>query len=213
MIRINLLPPEILQKRKTEGRLLYLAGAFLFVVTVLAVFWFIMLGRVNTQRDVVAEKQQEAVDLQAEAARYQVFEDKQADLQARKDIAQNAFAGQVDWNRLFEELSLVLPTDMWLDSMTADEAAGVSLGAVGVDWDADVPDEGFKPVAKMLVRLTDLEQLADVWVSAISKESLEEEEWGYLRFSVTASIVKPQVASEDETSAESVPAPPAGSAQ
>jgi Tfp pilus assembly protein PilN len=173
MIRINLIPPEILQNRKDETRWkwLWLGGGVLALV--LAMFWGIMFLQVITSTADVASVQQQAATLQAQSSRFRVFQQQEADLRTRQAAVAAAMRGRIDWARLLNELGLVLPTDVYLTNLTGvDNSTGgasgdsvVTLAGQAVDEPDDVPENGYKSVAKMLVRLADLQQLDSVWLT------------------------------------------------
>jgi hypothetical protein len=70
--------------------------------------------------------------------------------------------------------------------MTADEETGLQLAGYALDAPADSPDVGHKTMAKTLVRLTDLRQLRDVWLTGSTKVDVEDRP--ALQFTVTASV-------------------------
>jgi Tfp pilus assembly protein PilN len=173
VIRINLIPPEILQNRKDERRWKWLALSGGVVAAVLVMFWAFMALQVTASTAEVDSISQEVTGLETQAAQFQVFQRVESDLKVRKDAAIAAKAGAVDWARMLYELGLVLPKDIYLTSFTgADGGIGgtsnVSLAGQAVDKLNDSPDNGYKSVAKMLVRLADLDQLDSVWLSNTS---------------------------------------------
>lgn len=168
MIRINLLPPEILEKRQAESRRLYLLAISLVVLTVLGFVWAFMAVIVQTKSLELASKQQQAAALQSQADKFKVFEDRTRELKQRQTVAEAALAGRVDWSRLVSDVTLVLPTDMWLTTLVGTESEGLKLEG----WSLDSGDNGFKSIAKLLVRLTDLEQLQDAWLTTAEKKDV-----------------------------------------
>jgi Tfp pilus assembly protein PilN len=163
VIRINLLPPEITEKRKAEQRWVYVIFGAVAFYALLFIFFGVMWLQVSAAEADVAGKQQEAQSLQAQAGSFKVFEDRQADLVARKQVADKALAGRIAWSRLMRELALVLPADAWLTEVHADEKTFTMKG-MAVDGRGDMTSMGFKPVAKLLVRMADLDQLQNVWL-------------------------------------------------
>ncbi len=185
-MRINLLPPEILEKRKAERRLIYVVAAAILVVVVLAgVFGFAWLQTKAKQQEVAAAEQELAAT-QARASELAVFEQKSVELQRRKSVADAALAGRISWSKLYDELSLVIPTDMWVTVMNANEDTGLQIDGYAVDSASDSPDMGHKSIAKLLVRLADLDQLFDVWLTNAAKTTINESP--VIQFSVTASV-------------------------
>jgi hypothetical protein len=176
MIRINLLPPEIVQKRKSEGLWIYIGMAFLFVALVLGLAFVAVLFVAGGLEDDVAQAESESLRLQNQAAEYAIFEESETELAARQEMVDAALANHVDLTRLYEEISLVMPTSTWVDSLTFDDTSEDAppefiLNGFALDPPDDSPDLGFKPVARTLVRLVDLEQLYNVWLNGTSKEA------------------------------------------
>ena len=174
MIRINLIPPEILAKRKDERRRswIWLGGAILLAVV--AMFCLIVFIRVASSQTDVASVQQQATALQAQTSRFDVFQQKEAELRLREGSVAAATTGKVDWAGMLYELGLVLPTDVYLTAFTGtDSGTGGSGGTVTMagtvvpDGD-NTPAIGYKSIAKTLVRLTEMTQLDSVWLSNAS---------------------------------------------
>ncbi len=187
MIRVNLLPPEILEKRKAERRLAYMVAALVLVSLVLAGVWVFAFTRANAKQRDLEAKQQELQQVTAQAASLEIFEVQQAELARRRSVAQLALDARQNWAKLFDEISLVLPSDMWVSVLQATAESKLQIDGFSVDA-TDTPDYGHKTVAKLLVRLAELEQLADVWLSNSVKTEVEDQP--ALQFTVTAGVVK-----------------------
>ncbi len=197
--RINLLPPEITERRKAEGRWLYIIAAALVVFAGLGVFWLVMSSRVDAAQQEIVELEQQAVQLESQADQLQIFADKQDALEARRAAVEEAVEGRIAWGRLFEEISLVLPDDTWLNTLSGAEAdaetrsGNLQISGAALDDIDDDPDYGYKAIARVLVRLADLEQLDDVWLGNATKApGVEDEDGdvivGITQFQITANI-------------------------
>ncbi len=182
MIRINLLPPEITQRRKDERLWRWIGLGAAIVVVLLAGIFVIVSIEVSLKQNEVDSIQQQAEGLRQQSNRFRVFAVKQSDLEARKAVVKSALTGRMDWSRLLAEVALVLPGDLFLTAMQGNEPkaaapvvpaqpAGGDLTIAGkaLDYPDDVPDLGYKSVAKMLVRLAELDQLDNVWMSDSAK--------------------------------------------
>ncbi len=175
MIRINLLPPEIIEKRKYERYYPYvlIVGAVLAFV-ILAVWGYLQL--MNGARTAELQSiEQSAADLRKQAEVLSVFELKETELKARQQAANAALAGRVDIGRVAEEVSLVLPEEVWLTQLelhapvtTGDQTADAveSFTGYAPAPSASKTAEAFKSVASTLVRLASLsDSLQDVWLN------------------------------------------------
>lgn len=189
MMRINLLPPETLDRRKAEKRIGYVVLAAVGLAIVLAGVWGLAYMRLSGRQNELAMVEQEVRTTQAQAAQLAVFEERAVDLEERRTIVTQVFEGRRDWARLFDELSLVLPDDVWVQSLNAGEAEGITMTGYAVDAPHDSPDIGHKSIAKALVRLADLEQLSDVWLTSSQKALFADQD--AIQFTMTAKVDLP----------------------
>ena len=192
-MRINLLPREILEQRRAEKRAGWVAVGGLAVVVVLAAVWLYADFGLNEKQNELASIEQQTQAIQAQADQLAVFEMRASELEERRQIARSALAGRLDTARLLEEVSLVLPTDLWVETMLLDEVAGLSVTGYAVDSTEDTPYVGHKAIARGLVRLADLDTLSDVWLTNSTKTLFEEQ--AVIQFSITAkaSSANPEV--------------------
>lgn len=190
MMRINLLPPETLERRRAEKRIGWVVLAAVGIAVVLAVVWGLCSYRVQAKRDELATIQQQVQAANAEAAQLAIFEERASELQRRKATVAAALGGRIDFPSIYEEVSLVLPADAWIQSLNSGEASGLTMSGYVVGAPDDAPDAGHKALAKTLVRLADLDDLYDVWTS--SSNEVEFEQQDALQFSITAKIKLPE---------------------
>ncbi len=193
MMRINLLPPEILERRKAEKRIGWVALGALVVAIVLAGVGVFGYFRLESKRDEFADVQQQVQSTNADAERLAIFEQRASELEVRRQTAVIALDGRRNWSRLFNEVSLVMPVDLWVQTMAADEAS-LQMSGWAVDSPTDTPDLGHTSIAKLLVRLADLEQLSNVWLTNSGKSDFEDQ--SALQFSVIADVSEPVAESE-----------------
>jgi len=208
MVRINLIPREIVEKRKYERyfRYVFLAGAAILIVLLVA--WAFLTFEVNSKSQELQDNQDLANQYNAQAAAFAIFEQKQTELNSRKAITQQALAGRIDWAKISNEISLVMPSEVWSVGLSAAQDSGMQFTLVALDA-TDTPDIGHKSVAKTMVRLNELEDLYNVWLTASQKAKLTlgTTSQPVINFQVTASVVKP-AAPASATANPSVPAPP-----
>ena len=173
MTPINLIPPEILQARRDERRWkwVWLGGGLLALIV--ALFWALTYLQVVTATGDVTSTQQEAASLQAQTSRFDIFQQEESDLAVRQASVAAAEAGRIDWTTVLYDIGLVMPTDMYMTTFTgADNAQAGASGASVITMAGqalydpdDTPLNGYKSIAKMLVRLADLPELNSVWLT------------------------------------------------
>jgi len=164
MVRVNLLPREVIDRRRFEQWYRYvfigLVGGVLIVLFAYAGLFLMTQQKV----DELQVLQEEATTLKSQADAYAVFEVKEQELVARSVVAQTALAGRVNMGMLAEEISLVLPDEVWLDNMSLSQDTGVALAGSTPRSASESADVAYKSIAKLLVRLNELKSLYDVWL-------------------------------------------------
>jgi len=177
--------------------MVFVALGGLALAAVLAVVFVVGFLGVQKRETELAQVEQQVRTAQAQAEQLAIFEQTQTELQVRSETVSRALVGRRDWARLYDEVSLVLPSDVWAETMLSSEADGISIQGWAVDAPNDTPDAGHKSIAKMLVRLADLEQLQDVWLTNSVKALYQEQD--AIQFTVTAQVKDP---SAQETSGQ-----------
>lgn len=211
MIRVNLLPKDILERRRYERYFVWVYVAAAVLIVGIVAVWLVLGLQVQSKNRDLQSRKELASELKTEADAYAVFEQKQSQLTSQEAVAQQALAGRINWAKVSNEVSLVLPSDVWTTGITTDQETGVELTLVARDV-TDAPDVGQKAVARTMVRLNDLESLYDVWLKSSTKTpAAEGTTQGTVDFQVSAKVTKP--ASASAPAASSVPAPPSSSGQ
>lgn len=216
MVRINLLPAEIIERRRWERwyPLVFLGAGVLLAIVVVA--WLAMQLFVSQRSAQLQQTEQTVANLQREAGKLAIFEQQRAALEQRQQVVSSALQGRIDMGRLLEEISLVLPDKVWFTEMVLnEESGGVFLGATS-DIEEPQISEGYKAVAATLVRLNSLDALRDVWLTVAESDQYQDfqgEATGasakVVSFEMTAKISAPSV----PTTQTAVPAPPTQAGQ
>ena len=210
-IRINLLPPEIIEKRKAESRRLVFIAIGVSIIALIGIGWAFLALAVGIKTGEVVAAQQQAANLRAQAETFRVFEDRGRELQSRQAVADLALGGRISWSRIMAELSLILPPAVWMDSFNGVQTAaasgtqqGQAPGGSGpggaatlalTGWSLDVPvdksDGGFKSLAQLLVRLNDLDDLRNVWLTSGQISTAGFRGQDAIKFESTSEVVVP----------------------
>lgn len=165
MIRINLLPPEIVERRRYEAYYPYIAITTAVLVGIILVSAIFLRWIVGTRNEDLQRTEQERVVLQQKAEALRVFELKEAELAARQETARKALDGRVDVGRLAEEVSLVLPEEVWAEQFSYGDQDGFDAVLYAPKPLGHSISEGYKSAASTLVELSSLDMLLDVWLS------------------------------------------------
>lgn len=174
MIRINLLPPEIIEKRKYERfyPLVLVVAAVLMAIVLIA--WAVLGFAVGSSNEELQSIEQNAADLRAQADSLAVFELKEQELSQRQAVVVQALDGRIDMGRFCEEFSLVLPEEVWAQSIQVDQTTGLTAMLYAPKPLGRSVSEGYKSAASALVRLSSLKSLYDVWLGQASVGAFSE---------------------------------------
>jgi Tfp pilus assembly protein PilN len=218
MVRVNLLPRDIQDRRRFEKWYRYVFIAFfglLFLALLVGAAFFISIQQKN---DELQQLKEQVAKTQAQADAFSVFEQKATELEQRNAIAQTALSSRVNMGRLAEDVSLVLPDEVWLSKMDANQDTGFHASGITPNSTSHSMDVGFKSVAATLVRLTELhDDLYDVWLTSAAEATFTPtavtngRASAVVDFEVTAKVVRPPASTT--SSGSSVPAPPSGTGQ
>lgn len=165
MFRINLLPKEVLERRRYEGWYRWIAIIAVGLILIALGVYVLIMFEVASKNAQLQEIQESAAQQKALAAQLSIFQSKEQELQAREGVAQTALAARINVGQIAEDISLVLPDEVWLDLLTINEANGVVLTAQTPRNAGESTDVAYKSVAKTLVRLNELPDLYDVWLT------------------------------------------------
>ncbi len=174
MIKVNLLPPEIVERRKYER---FFPIVFIIVgvlVGLVILTWAGMQFLVASQEDTLAQTQQDTAALDKRAQSLSIFEAREKEVAAKKEAATAALAGRIDMGALAEEVTYVMPDTLWTSRFLASETDGFAVdGYSPTPFGTDV-DEGYKAIASFLVRLSSLPAMYDVWLDSAETATFSE---------------------------------------
>lgn len=191
---INLLPPEIIEKRESEQRLLVIGLVSLAYIGFLILIYLLLQAKVYQENLLLTQLKAQNELLNKQIAEFKVFEERKAAVDSRREIIKQAMADEISWYKLLLEMSMILPSDLSLDSLNADTKEGIKMTGKARDY---------LTVAKWMVRLKELDEVADVWLEGISKgkENL---------YSFTMSVQLKGVGAAASAQGQATNAPPAG---
>ena len=177
MRAINLLPRDDARRGRAQKSQLLVLVPVVVAVLMTAVLSAMFLSASGTAKDKQAELSTLQDELHAiptpNASRVKTQTALAADKQARVSALSGALSRRVAWDRVFRELSLVLPNDVWLATISAKApvpsstasppapaAAGASVAATGFTLDGYTYSH--PAVARLLSRLAVVPDLVNV---------------------------------------------------
>ena len=184
MTRINLLPPEKIKKKRVGAGRTPSARSYWWLLVVLPVivavalgFWYFTLNsQMKDKEKALAEAKTELADWQAKNQALQQYKSRQEQIASIEQVAVKALQGRVYWARILNDIAIMCPKDVWLNSLNGSSSGGTS-GTVTFEASAlQCPNRWFpgfyypyypdyKPVANWLERMAQVREFQRVWLS------------------------------------------------
>jgi type IV pilus assembly protein PilN len=197
MRRINLLPSD--ERGRAAERfgggvlgILLIAGAL--VVIVMVGVYLLMLLRLNDLEDQVAQLDDDIAQQNARLAELSPYRDLQAQLDAKKPIADGIYSTRFPWDQFLQGLAFVIPETTALDALSA-EASPVDLEATpeqpldpaGTVTFTGVALPRFENVADFVVRMDNLQYLANAELDIAERQGSSQS--SPVNFTVASALV------------------------
>jgi Tfp pilus assembly protein PilN len=117
--RVNLLPPEVMERRAVRKVKIGAAGALAATIAVAAgAYTLAVVDRNQAQDDLVAE-QAVTTQLQAEAAKYAQVPRIFSIIDGATEGRRVAMAQDISWSTLMGQIAATYPKDVWLENVRA----------------------------------------------------------------------------------------------
>jgi Tfp pilus assembly protein PilN len=183
MKRINLLPPEHRARASRERGLMYIIVAVVALVAVLGLVYYQQHSQVATKQAQLMQLQAQTAALTTQAAALQPYAQIEQMRSSLTQTTQSIYGSRVYWSTVFEEISLVIPDNVRLNTLnctvpttmlpggTTSTASSTTSGTgtadvtfTGVTY---TPDD----VASFMTRLGLIPQLANVQLVSSTQSS------------------------------------------
>lgn len=186
MPRVNLVPQE--EQAREFRRQMYIfpvAGAVL-VLAALGGTYYYYSSQVDNSRQEYANLQKTNASLGKQMQELQQYQDIQNQKQAKLNSVKTVYDQRVRWSRILDDISFVIPSDVWLSSLNASVSgtpvtAGGTIAKAATGSTPSAPDitiEGYTDkaampsVATFLIRLGLLPSLQNVTLISADTEKL-----------------------------------------
>lgn len=144
--RVNLLPPEIAEKRAFQRIQMGLGAAGLASVAVVGLLYVSANQSVSSANEELASAKSEGVTLQVQAAKYRDVTAVYAAAAAAQAQLTTAMGDEVRYSQLLNDLALTVPSSVWLKSVAFAQTAPPPGAAAGA-----VPAAGTPPIGTFTV--------------------------------------------------------------
>lgn len=182
-MKINLLPPEILERQRARRRTAAVVAFGLVLLLLLAGFYVLQLLRLSEVRDDLDQQRAVNSQLQAQIDELQEVAALQQQLADSRELLADILSNQVFWSGVLRDISLVIPGETWLTGLTGTLAGADTATTevvVGQGLIGSITFTGFafdhRDVALWLSRLEDVRGFVNPWLSTSTKTLLGETE-------------------------------------
>jgi Tfp pilus assembly protein PilN len=178
--QVNLLPPDILQAQRYRRTTSLVAAAGIVAILLVFGFYLLQAGRLGGVNDDIRAQEATNASIQASIAEKQKFADLQAKAQAKQELLNAAYAGEVSFSALLMDFSRVIPSDAYVDTLTlqiADAAAtdptaveGGTTGLIGTIAGGGQA-VSIDTLSVFLTRLEQVKGWVNPWMSTVSRST------------------------------------------
>jgi len=127
---VNLLPPEIYEAAKFRRLQFALAGVGVAAIAVVGFMGYEAHHGVTSAQQQLAQAQSQQTSLQSQRTGLQSVQDVYNQVAAKNAMLTRAMGGEVRWSTYLSDISLRVPSNVWLTNLTATET-GASASPVG----------------------------------------------------------------------------------
>lgn len=168
--RINLIPPSERARTTTNIGMLGFVALAILVVFALGLGYYLLNSSLDDRKQQLELAQQETQALQSQVAALKQYGELDSQRKQVEAVVQGAYASRTLVADILNNLSLVLPDNVWFNSLNLSTADPGSEPGVGGATDSSVDFSGntysFEDVAQLLVRLQLMTSLSDIKLSS-----------------------------------------------
>lgn len=181
MTKINLLPPELIERQKARRQTTLVAIAGFLVIVLLGFFYVLQQIKLSGLDEDLALQQARNDDLTAQVNDLKRFDELLAEIADREELLVTLLENEVRWSGVLRDLSLVIPGTAWLETLEAQ----VNDPLTAVAADPLVPAEGDLVGAISFIGHADRHPTVAEWLTALEKIR------GFLNPWISESILEP----------------------
>ncbi len=181
MSRVNLLPPELLQRQATRRQTTIVALVGVGVLAIIGVFFFAQTVRLSGAKQDLADQQTRNGQLNGRISQLQPFANLQQLLQAKKQLVTTVFQNEISWSGVLLDVSRVIPNSAYLTNLNGSVTAATGqapaapssestlIGNVSFSGVADHTET----IATWLTSLEEVKGWVNPWVTSATETAAQ----------------------------------------
>jgi Tfp pilus assembly protein PilN len=127
--RVNLLPPEIAEKRRARKLQVGMGAAVAASIVGVGAGYLLSHSSAAHAKTDYANAQSETARLQTQVAQYAGDESMRAQLAAEHGMLSTAMGSEIQWSHYMNDLTLRIPDNVWVTQLTLSEGGSTAPGA------------------------------------------------------------------------------------
>jgi Tfp pilus assembly protein PilN len=193
MRAVNLLPRDDGRQRRAgrgnDTRLIGGVAGTVLVTAILAAWFLTASGAVAKNQDRLDAVSSELASMPVPRPTAPGSSQLEQEKSARVTALSSALGGRLAWDRVLREISLVLPEDVWLTSLSAQapSAAAAAAGTAPAGFSINGKTYSHDGVARLLARLAIVPHLSSVQLLS-STRAVSETGHSVIDFSINATV-------------------------
>jgi Tfp pilus assembly protein PilN len=176
-MRVNLLPPELFERQRIRRRTVMVSVFGVLVLAAVGAFYALQVIRLGEVESDIQTQESENAALTQEIADLQDIAALQEEIAETRDLLGTLLADRVLWSGVLRDISLVIPPETWLTSLsgtvgaatgeTTETGEPVTTTAGGLVGQISFIGNAFdhRDVALWLSRLEDVRGFINPWLS------------------------------------------------
>lgn len=153
---INLLPPELLTRRKSHNKYLLFVAAGVAAAIVMAMTYMAVDSQVVAEQARLDQMNARVTQLKQTVATYKSYQEDEEALSKQEGLVQGIKSTETRWSEVLDDVSLIIPSGVQLDEFSADAAT------VPPTFVLKGRSKNFAGIADFIVRLQNSQRFADV---------------------------------------------------
>jgi Tfp pilus assembly protein PilN len=202
MYRFDLLPASYAKKAAERRKVGIVAIIGLGLAFSMLVWWFLLGGKINDAKTELATAEARNAGLQTQIAELRKYDELALEVQDKAGNLLMVFEGDVAWPSVLNEVAMVTPGEVWLESLTT--SAGTTEGSAPVGTETAeirVADDAafgriqftgksttMTGVGKWMMRLASVKEFQAVWLNSATKTEATEQTVEYIDFDSTIEL-------------------------
>lgn len=181
-MRINLLPPENKERQRVRRQTVAVVMMGVLLLVALGAFFLLQQTRLTSAENDLRDQQAVNAELQQDVNELQQFDQLAAEVEASRGLIAALLENQVLWSGVLRDISLVIPGQVWLDSLSGTVSAEAAAGGAtttdtatqGLIGAISFSGNGFdhRSVALWLARLEDVSGFVNPWLASSTKSEI-----------------------------------------